>query len=63
MKLSELIACAEELKNEFGDIDVLDTEDYEITELVRVKASKEMLLEWDCDPSEEYYYVLTQSSR
>jgi hypothetical protein len=63
MKLSELITQAEHLKSMFGDVDLLDSEDFPILSLQHEKAAKGQLEFWGMDTSEDYYFVRVYSSK
>jgi len=61
MKLSEFIVQAEHLKNEFGDIDLLDSDDFPIMFLQHNKATAGQLEFWGMDTTEDYHFARVHS--
>lgn len=60
MRLSELIQQAAKVFTEHGDMDVLDTEYFEIyrTEMVEVKDDDQFPLDWNMPKGTKVFHVL-----
>ena len=57
MKLSELAAKSEELQKEHGDIDVLDSECFPISDVTVRHANPGELKYWGMDPKGSYLFA------